>query len=85
MSNIRILLAAGTILGTGLVTAVLITTATGAPVVVPRFTPIGANAVATPDGVMSVLWLLGEDGRLKVCEGGGKGNLGIVCSAPVQP
>jgi hypothetical protein len=77
--------------GTVLVCAVwagarLVPAAVGAPVVTPHYQPVVAQGVNTTDkGVVAMLWLLADDGKLKLCEGTTKGNLTVTCSPPVQP
>ena len=60
--------------------------ASGAPVVVPRYQIAAGSAVNNPqNGVVSMLWFIGEDGKVKVCEGSDRGVLSVTCSPAVTP
>jgi len=60
--------------------------AVGAPVITTHWQISSTTAVATPqNGVVSMIWLMADDGKLEVCEAADKGSLNVTCSRPVIP
>lgn len=57
-----------------------------APVVTTHYQITGAGTMSSSqNGVVSMIWLMGDDGKLAVCEGSEKGSLTVQCSRPVTP
>jgi hypothetical protein len=60
--------------------------ARGAPVVNARYLPVPGFVVNSPqNGLVTMLWLLGDDGRLRICKGSDGTTLNVSCSAAVMP
>jgi hypothetical protein len=78
---------AGAILVSALVGAITyIEGARGAPVVNARYQPVPAVALNNPqNGVVTMLWLLGDDGKIRICKGSDGPTLSVSCSAAITP
>ena len=60
--------------------------ARSAPAVGARFLPVpGATLSTSQNGIVSMLWLLGDDGKVRMCKGSDGTTLTVTCSAAVTP
>jgi hypothetical protein len=60
--------------------------ARSAPVVAARFQAVAGAALSnSQNGVVSMLWLLGDDGKVRLCKGADGTALTVTCSAAVAP